>query len=304
MNKLYLDITNKCNLKCAHCLNASSPENNLQLSLEIIIDIIKQIKPLKIKKIKLGGGEPLIHPQLDAILKLLYCNGYKISLTTNGLLINNSIINAFKKYDVSVSVSLETSKKTHEKIRGANTYFKTLTKIKMLSKNNVSFWIESMLFYNNLSEFEKHIKLVENLESKLKIRRIKNIGRATKEMVICETNNEYKNFIELINTTICQINIEHLSGIKKRPNIEIHETICGAGTESFHINYDGSINPCVFLGKNYISGNIYLDDLNKVLTFGKGFKIIEIINNSSSTGCPAVRKTCNTGLIDPLIKNR
>jgi radical SAM protein with 4Fe4S-binding SPASM domain len=301
MKKLYLDITNKCNLHCKHCLNSSNPQKTTQLSLETIKQIIKQIKPLKIKKIKLGGGEPLIHSQLQEILELLHKNNYSISMTTNGLRINNKMINFFKKYEISLSISLETSKKTHEYLRGQNTYSKTLNNTKLLAKNNVDFWIESMMLNNNLGEFKNHIELVKTLNSKLKIRRIKNIGRATKNMVICAPSHDYKEFINLINNTNCKINIEKLHRIKNRALIEIHEDTCRAGIDSFHINYDGEINPCIFLGQDFVSGNVHKDPLLKTINAGQGFKKIKALNSSNTTGCPAIRKTCDTNLIDPLI---
>jgi MoaA/NifB/PqqE/SkfB family radical SAM enzyme len=84
--KVYVEITNQCNLKCDFC-----PQTNRKpefMSREMFSDILDQIKPhteyiyLHVK------GEPLLHPELDKLLDISYEKGFKVNITTNGTLIN------------------------------------------------------------------------------------------------------------------------------------------------------------------------------------------------------------------------
>lgn len=303
MEKLYLDITNKCNLNCKHCLNSASSIGKTQLGVSTINKIIQQAKLLHVKKIKLGGGEPLIHPDIIEILRLLGDNNYLISLTTNGLLLNNELIEKLKEFNVSLSLSLETSKSTHEALRGKNTYDKTLEIASTLASNKIDFWIESMLLPNNLEEFESQIKLVEALGVKLKVRRIKYLGRATEDMILCSTGKEYDVFVNSINNAKCKVNIEKLVGLKYDEKIQLHEEKCQAGRENFHINFDGSISPCIFLGSTFISGNANHDNIFEIVKNGIGFKKIKSLELNNCMGCPAIKNFCNTNINmnDPLI---
>lgn len=57
--QLALDITNKCNLRCLHCYNASG-ENRVmehELSDDEVIKFVKDILPMKLLNFCFCGGE-------------------------------------------------------------------------------------------------------------------------------------------------------------------------------------------------------------------------------------------------------
>lgn len=62
---LYLELTRRCNLRCAHCL-CGAPENTT-ISKEIIDEFLSQVTA--IKHLMIGGGEPLL--ELDTFEYLL-----------------------------------------------------------------------------------------------------------------------------------------------------------------------------------------------------------------------------------------
>lgn len=84
--KIYIEITNICNLSCDFCpTTVRKPEF---MSIALFHKILKQIKAhtdyiyLHVK------GEPLLHPELDKLLDLCGEEGFKVNLTTNGTMIN------------------------------------------------------------------------------------------------------------------------------------------------------------------------------------------------------------------------
>ena len=85
LKRVYLEITNSCNLDCPFCTN---PKGKTFLTLEEIEDYIQQIKKhcdfiyLHIL------GEPLLHPNFKEILNLLDKYSMKLQLVTNGTLLN------------------------------------------------------------------------------------------------------------------------------------------------------------------------------------------------------------------------
>ncbi|OQA91111.1 MAG: Antilisterial bacteriocin subtilosin biosynthesis protein AlbA [Elusimicrobia bacterium ADurb.Bin231] len=83
--KIYVEITNSCNLKCDFCppgkrnIQFMSPE-----SFSRIADEIKQFTDYICLHVK---GEPFLHKRLCDILDISYEKGFKINITTNGTLI-------------------------------------------------------------------------------------------------------------------------------------------------------------------------------------------------------------------------
>lgn len=83
---LQLFITNKCNLRCPHCFSGACLNEDLEMDFSFIRKII-EANP-QIKKINLQGGEPLIHPDINGIIRTLNHMGRKVSLYTNGVFLD------------------------------------------------------------------------------------------------------------------------------------------------------------------------------------------------------------------------
>lgn len=83
LKSIHILVTGRCNLKCVYCRY----RNNKEISLSQIFQIIDFIKRNKIKKVAIGGGEPLLYEYLDEFLDLLKDLKCEISITTNGTII-------------------------------------------------------------------------------------------------------------------------------------------------------------------------------------------------------------------------
>ena len=87
---LRLSLTARCNLACPYCLPDGNEPPGL-LSLEQRLALITASVALGASSLRLTGGEPLLHPELDALLAAvqpLRDQGLReIALTSNGLLL-------------------------------------------------------------------------------------------------------------------------------------------------------------------------------------------------------------------------
>lgn len=85
--KLYIEITNVCNLACNFCPQTRrKPEF---MNIETFESILDQIKPYGDHIYFHVKGEPLLHKEIDKFLDLSYEKGFKVNITTNGTLIKN-----------------------------------------------------------------------------------------------------------------------------------------------------------------------------------------------------------------------
>ena len=83
--KVYLEISNICNLSCAFCPGTKRPKKALteeELSL-----LLPKLRPYTDFLYFHLMGEPLCHPNLGAFLALAHRHGFRVILTTNGTLL-------------------------------------------------------------------------------------------------------------------------------------------------------------------------------------------------------------------------
>ncbi len=91
LKKIYLEPTSRCNLKCITCVRrqwGSFQEGDMDMSLfEKLLREMKEFPDLD--QVHLGGfGEPLAHLRALELIGRLTAEGYRVSLNTNGTLLN------------------------------------------------------------------------------------------------------------------------------------------------------------------------------------------------------------------------
>jgi len=135
INYLRISVTDRCNLKCIYC----SPNSNILfkhrkdiLTYEEIIKIVQVAVSLGINKIRITGGEPLVRKNIDYLISTLSkINGIDdISLTTNGIFLEEYAENLQKAGLKRINISLDTLKKEKYKlITGTDSLNKVLAGI-------------------------------------------------------------------------------------------------------------------------------------------------------------------------------
>lgn len=85
---LQISITNKCNLKCSFC-SCADREKGLEMELSRVEKIAEEYAELGCVAVTItGGGEPLLHPHINEIVREFHINNIKVGLVTNGLVLN------------------------------------------------------------------------------------------------------------------------------------------------------------------------------------------------------------------------
>lgn len=110
---LRLSLTDRCQLKCKYCMPSqvvTFMPNEKLLKLDEIVEMAKVFARLGIRKIKLTGGEPLIHPDIKTIISRLKTieNIEEVTLTTNGILLDSKINELVTAGLDGINISLDT----------------------------------------------------------------------------------------------------------------------------------------------------------------------------------------------------
>lgn len=110
---LRISVTDRCNLRCLYCMPEEgvefAPSSDL-LSYDHIVEVVEVGASLGISKLRITGGEPLVRPGLDGLVRRLAAiPGIRdISLTTNGVLLADQA-GALREAGVNrVNISLDT----------------------------------------------------------------------------------------------------------------------------------------------------------------------------------------------------
>ena len=243
------EVTRKCNLHCLHCCVDASSKEDFELSYNDIIVALQRIIEWNPSQITLTGGEPLLRQDIFEILQYTrekYCG--KITLSTNGTLINSDNVLLLTKYTDQIDISVDgVDEETCSRVRGNGVFQKVIDAVELLHKNNYFNITLSMISDKFHGEMERLFeKLNEDLGTKAIIRTFAPTGRGKENENLLQ-GDQYYNPIPVINKKIFQA------------------CTCLAGESKILINYKGDIYPCqYFVEPEFVMGNILYDNISNL----------------------------------------
>ena len=90
-----LDILRGCNLSCRACYNA--PGSRVKSLEQVREEFEILMRSRRLDSLGIVGGEPLLHPQLTDIIRMIRSTGVNAEVFTNGLLLDDERAAALKK---------------------------------------------------------------------------------------------------------------------------------------------------------------------------------------------------------------
>ncbi len=282
---LCLHIAHTCNLTCDYCFASQgkfSGERGL-MSFEVgkrAIDfLIENSGKRRNLEVDFFGGEPLMN--FDVVKKIVeyarsiekeHNKNFRFTLTTNGVLIDDDVIDFANRECHNVVLSLDGRKEIHDRLRrtvsGQGSYDIIVPKFKKLveARGNKGYYIRGTFTHNN-PDFTKDIFHMADL----------GFTELSMEPVVCAPDDPYALTDEDIKTVCEQYEILAKEMIRRKKNGKgftfyhymidltggpcIYKRIsgCGSGTEYFAVTPWGELFPChQFVGdEKYSMGNIF-----------------------------------------------
>lgn len=142
---VYIRLNRVCNLSCSFCL---AEKMSPGFSEEQLKSILKILKSNGVKKAKLTGGEPTLHPDFFRIIQYSIELGMDPVVYSN-LCISEDIIDELIKYPISVSTSIHGNEKFHDQITKKGAYKKTYDNILRLTSAHIPVSIHMVLMSKN-----------------------------------------------------------------------------------------------------------------------------------------------------------
>jgi cyclic pyranopterin phosphate synthase len=89
--RLQVAITAQCNLACHGCRYGRDFMPGARLSLDVVRQLLDDARDAGFWDVRLYGGEPLLHPDLPAMVQHAIDRGLQVFVTTNGQLLERQI---------------------------------------------------------------------------------------------------------------------------------------------------------------------------------------------------------------------
>lgn len=248
------NITPQCNQNCSYCLKFLGIK---PLSLKENLKILKKLSNSGITEITWGGGEPLIYPHIDTLLKNSWQLGIKNMVVSNGSLLNEKRINHISKYIDTLTLSIDSvSDEINSKIGRGKKHFKQIDFIiNYIQKNypKINLKINTVVCSLNKKEIKPLLQYLNQKQVNawrifrvmpLRERAVKNYDRLKISQQEFDSIKKYL----LENSTIKHIDFREMEDMEKSYILLIA---------------NGDIM-CTKNGKDLKKGNALIDDLNYI----------------------------------------
>lgn len=260
----WIEITNKCNLRCKHCYNESDTHCDTIMSTQNYKMVIDRLLEIGVKRIQIIGGEPFVEKnRLKELLDYTVGKFSQIEIFTNGTLITDEWYRYFFENNIHIALSVYSyDKSEHDKVTGQlGSWDKTYNTIALLKSNGIPYRVCNVLM-NGVNLGEKSTDLFELNPNKDVVRMS---GRANFDLLSNELTRKRlitkKTFETQLNRKLCSTLLSGHNCFKSKIYISSDLNIypCVMERRLTHCNIsDGSSinlqNEIRFLNKDRIEG--------------------------------------------------
>lgn len=176
------EVTNRCNLRCVHCLSDSGPEADVRgdLALPEAINVVDQLAAAKVFQIHFGGGEPFVYPGFMELLRHAQARGFCcLCISTNGTLLNSRRIAELEALGgVYLQLSLDgATEDACDALRGRGAYRRAVEALERLRGSAIVRTVNFVVTRQNADQLDAMLALAESHGATLRVTRLKPSGR-------------------------------------------------------------------------------------------------------------------------------
>lgn len=273
----FLDLTERCNLKCWFCYNDREPHHRKDAEYQDIKSILDIMHQGGCNEVVYLGGEPTIHPHLFHILNYAASLGMSQCIVSNGQVIDEQFAKQLSKIrNFEIGISLHSCDESiQNNISGNKTSFEGIIRgIRALEKYEIPWYSQTSLIKANYLELNQLQKFLIGCgrPTRMDLSRMV-IGTHSSDQFLTEV--EYIKVFEQINhldTKKLPVRIEAFPRCWLKRIADEHDlnyaklkaTVrpCYAWTGQISIDIHGNVRLCPTGGK--VAGNILESGLDGV----------------------------------------
>jgi radical SAM protein with 4Fe4S-binding SPASM domain len=270
--------TIRCNKTCDFCFNRSMPDME-DMPLHAFESMLLILKQASVKTIDIIGGEPTLHREIAAMVRMAKDGGVSVNISSNGS--NLDMLGTLM--DLGPQVTAGISINDHETLAQSAAFIRAKKPV------------VKTVFSPALD-----ITLVRSIIA-LKPKRFFLIFRDVLDNKELQESVPFHRFMTAVNGEFAssQTGMVFCSGFiaPEQDNRDLDNVRCPAGTTKLGILPDGSVYPCnlLFGRKEFLLGNIVTDDFERIWNNrGLAFFRARADNRCSRSSC-ALHARCHGG---------
>jgi MoaA/NifB/PqqE/SkfB family radical SAM enzyme len=162
--RVVLRLTYRCDLACPHCL-VGAQATPAELRLSDWRRVLAELPAIGARKVLLTGGEPLLHPDLVALVRLISARGIPVDLNSNLQRMTPALLDDLRRAGLTeLSVSLEGPAAVHDRMHGkAGALAQTLRAIGWAAEQGLQVDASCCLTVDNVPHLRDLFALLETL---------------------------------------------------------------------------------------------------------------------------------------------
>src|SRR5262245_1790033 len=149
----WVQLTNRCNLRCSYCYTESGPTAGGELSMDEAQRLLADVRAAGATTVMLSGGEPSAYPGIVDLVNFACAElGLRVTLVTNGTHVFPELLECLRRSQCTVQVSLDAVDELgYKQARGSPLLPQALRGIEALSKVGVPVTLSAALTTVNQS---------------------------------------------------------------------------------------------------------------------------------------------------------
>lgn len=292
----HVEVIGACNLACTHCFASPLPRNQRPLSLRELDGLFLELASMGSFRLGLTGGEPLLRKDLFDIVDAATDRGLHPCLTTNALLIDESIAKALGRRElVWLNVSLEGAcAETNDRVRGPGVFDQVMERLALL-REHARFTLAFTLMRHNLEEVEACVRLAREVGAHTAVfRPLYPVGTAASTPDAMPPFEGYVDALARVGQLDEEADLHSVDPFSPGAREELRAVLtsspsCGAATTVASVSVQGDVSPCSFLGSAFESGNVRDERFESIWRRGHAFRRLRTPEEGDtfSGGCRA-----------------
>jgi len=252
-----IELTSRCNLSCLHCFINQPPADRIAKSNELSTDewksTLDQMADAGCIFLLITGGEPMLRDDFKEILIHTRKRGFLVCLFTNATMLDSDTADLIEDLNLQMlEISLYgATKETYEQVTGQpGSFERCLRGIELALERNIKVRLKTILLTVNQHELEQMRILTEDFG--LKFRYDSTLWPrldGTRHNLQYQVPNQEMLALDHEDPPRQQAWLNTAESFKGQLIRAENVFTCGAGYRSFHIDYEGNMNPCMMVRK-------------------------------------------------------
>jgi len=279
----YIHVTHGCNLSCTHCYARSGPEESAAMTVGDVVHLACQAGEIGFRKAVITGGEPMMHPQRDALLDALVVQREAVKplqtvLRTNlAYPLTPALLERLSRSTDQVVVSVDGDEASHDARRGEGSYARTVANLRKLLAANpaAKVGITAVLTPEQMRgpQGDGVRALGKELGVRVRFKSVLPLGRGV-ELGLPPAF--YSSLSDSADAVAYGARIA---------------STCGLGM-NLYVGPGGACYPCyALMGRDHYLGNVLEDGLPTVLERNNAYRDVTVDSNEKCRAC-ALRYVC------------